>query len=156
MGRTTSNPCTYDQNVTTTWKNQLEFIWNILTSRSQWNKSHYICISISWDSIENKFFTIKMKKLVSAVQRIEKSLSKLVFRKKVCQKAILANFCMFYSLWQVCLEAKSSLESKILEIGFNPHTSLTLVQTFTLTLFRTISKAQMHKWGLRGRKYGFI
>jgi hypothetical protein len=37
---------------------------------------------------------------------------------------------------------KSSLESEILKIGFNPHTSLTLVQNFTLTLLRSISKAQ--------------
>ena len=79
-------------------------------------------------------------------------MSKLVFRKKVCEKTILANFCMFHSLLQVCLETKSSLESKILKIGFNPHTSLTLVQSFTLTLFRTISKAQNAQMRLEGSK----
>ena len=62
------------------------------------------------------------EKLVSCSSKNWESLSKLVLCKKVCQKAILENFCMFYSLWQVFLEAKSSLESKILEFGFNPHT----------------------------------
>ena len=75
--------------------------------------------------------------------------------RKVCQKAILANFCMFYSLWQIGWKEKSSLVRKILEFGFNPHTSHTLAQTFTLTLLRSISKDQMHKC-LRGQKWGFI
>ena len=87
-----------------------------------------------------------------AVLRIGKSLSKLVLREKVCQKAILANFCKFYSFLQTCLKAKSSLESKILEFGFNPHTSLTLAQTFTLTLLRSISKAQNAQMRLEGSK----
>ena len=47
---------------------------------------------------------------------------------------------------------KSSLESKILKIGFNPHTSLTLVQNFTLTLLRSISKAQNAQMRLEGSK----
>ena len=37
------------------------------------------------------------------------------------------------------------VEKQILKIVFNPHTSLTLVQNFTLTLLRSISKAQMWK-----------
>ena len=96
------------------------------------------------------------KKLVSCSSKNWEKFGKTGFSQKVCQKAILANFCMFHSLWQVCLKMNSSLERKILKIGFNPHTSLTLVQTFTLTLLYSISKAQMHKWGLKGRKYGFI
>ena len=37
MGSTTSNPCTVDEISSKTRKNQLEFIWKIFTSRSQWN-----------------------------------------------------------------------------------------------------------------------
>ena len=62
MGSTAKNPCTDDENATKTRKNQLEFIWKELSSISHWNKSHFIWMSISWDSIENKFFTIKMKR----------------------------------------------------------------------------------------------
>jgi len=61
MGQTASNPCTVDEISSKTRKNQLEFIWKIFASRSQWNKSHSIQISILWDSIENMFFTIKIK-----------------------------------------------------------------------------------------------
>jgi hypothetical protein len=41
---------------------------------------------------------------------------------------------------------------QILKIGFNPHTSLTLVQTFTLTLLRSIFKAQNAQMRLEGSK----
>ena len=51
----------------------------------------------------------------------------------------------FSKLLQVLLIFTNLFESKILEFGFNPHTSLTLAQTFTLTLLRLISKAQMCK-----------
>ena len=44
------------------------------------------------------------------------------------------------------------MESKILEFGFNPHTSHTLAQTFTLTLLRSISKAQNEQMRLQGSK----
>ena len=53
-------------------KNQLEFIWKDFTYRSQWNNSHLIQMSISWDSIENKFFTITMKKLSHEVRWMKK------------------------------------------------------------------------------------
>jgi hypothetical protein len=39
---------------------------------------------------------------------------------------------------------------QILKIGFNSHTSLTLVQNFTLTLLRSISNAQNAQMRLEG------
>ena len=92
------------------------------------------------------------KKLVSCSLKNWEKFVKTGFSQKVCQKAILANFCMFHSLWQVCLKMKSSLESKIVKISFNPHTSLTFVQTFTLTLLCLISKAQNAQMRLEGSK----
>ena len=77
-------------------------------------------------------------------------------QKQVCQKAILENFYKFYSLWKICWKAKSSLERKIHELSYNPHTSHKIAQTFTLTLLLSISKVQLCKWGLRGRKWGFL
>ena len=68
------------------------------------------------------------------------------FARKFVKKPFKQTFaCFTYFDNFFFLEAKSSLESKILEFGFNPHTSLTLAQTFTLTLLRLISKAQMCK-----------
>lgn len=92
------------------------------------------------------------KKLVSCSLKNWEKFVKTGFSQKVCQKAILANFCMFHSLWQVCLKMKSSLESKIVKISFNTHTSLTFVQTFTLTLLCSISKAQNAQMSLEGSK----
>ena len=116
MGSTASNPCTVDEISSKTRKNQLEFIWKIFASRSQLNKSHSIRISILWDSIENMFFTIKIKKLVSCSFKELRKVCQNWFFQESLSKAILEKFCMFHSLWQVCLKMKSSLESKFLKL----------------------------------------
>ena len=45
----------FDQN----WKNQLDFIWKDFDIRPWRYKSHSILRCISWDSVENKLFTIR-------------------------------------------------------------------------------------------------
>ena len=55
--------CTCDENSTKNWKNELDFTWKDFDSRSWRNKSHSILRCISWDSIENKFFTIHDEKV---------------------------------------------------------------------------------------------
>ena len=92
------------------------------------------------------------KNLVSYSSKNWKKFVKTGFSQKVCQKAI------FSKLLHVSLTLKSLFENEIfvgkqiLKIGFNPHTSLTLVQTFTLTLLRSISKAQNAQMRLEGSK----
>ena len=95
-------------------KNKLEFIWNIFTSRSQWNKSHSTQINISWDLIENVFFTIKMKKLVSCSSMNWEKFVKTSFMRKSLSKS------HFSKLLQVLLTLKNLLESKIFVGKQNP------------------------------------
>ena len=83
------------------------------------------CSSMNWEKFVKTCFT-------------QKSLSKIHFR----------------NLLQFLLTYKNSLESKILEFNFNPHTSHKIAQAFTRTLLLSISKAQLRKWGLRGSKMG--
>ena len=81
--------------------------------------------------------------------------------RKVCQNWFFAKSLSkshFSKLLHVSLTLTSFFENEIfvgkqiLKIGFNPHTSLTLVQNFTLTLFRSISKAQNAQMRLEGSK----
>ena len=78
-------------------------------------------------------------------------MSKLVFRKSLSKSH-------FSKLLHVSLTLKSLFENEIfigkqiLKIGFNTHTSLTLVQNFTLTLLRSISKDQNAQMRLEGSK----
>ena len=97
------------------------------------------------------FFTIKIKIQSHAVQRIEKICQNWFFAKSLSKSH-------FSKLLHVSLTLTSLFENEIfvgkqiLKIGFNPHTSLTLVQTFTLTLLRSISKAQNAQMRLEGSK----
>ena len=82
-------------------------------SRSQWNKSHSIWISILWDSIENMFFTIKIK--ISLMQFKE--------LRKVCQNWFFAKSLSkshFSKLLQVLLTFKNLFQSKIFFGKQNP------------------------------------
>ena len=54
-----------------------------------------------------------------------KSLSKLVLREKVCQKAKFENFYKFYSLWKLCWKAKIFIGKQ------NPWNSLTILTLLT-------------------------
>jgi hypothetical protein len=97
------------------------------------------------------FYTIKIK--ISLMQFKE--------LRKVCQNWFFAKSLSkshFRKLLHVSLTLTSLFENEIfvgkqiLKIGFNPHTSLTLVQNFTLTLLRSISKAQNAQMRLEGSK----
>ena len=77
------------------------------------------------------------KKLVSCGLKNWEKFVKIGFTRESVSKS------HFSKLLQVLIIFTNLFESKILEFGFNPHTSLTLAQTFTLTLLRLISKAQM-------------
>ena len=81
--------------------------------------------------------------------------------RKVCQNWFFARKFVrshFSKILHVSLTLTSFFENEIfvgkqiLKIGFNPHTSLTLVQNFTLTLLRSISKAQNAQMRLEGSK----
>ena len=150
MGQTTSNTCKVDEISSKTRKNQLEFIWKIFASRSKWNKYHSIQISISWESIKNMFFTIKMKKLVSCSSKNWEKFIKTGFTQESLSKS------HFSKILQVLLTLTNLLECKILEFSYNPHPSHKITQTFTLTLLLSISKAQLRKKNLRDWKWGFI
>ena len=92
------------------------------------------------------------KKLVSCSSKNWKKFVKTGFSQESLSKS------HFSKLLHVSLTLRSLFENEIfvgkqiLKIGFNPHTSLTLVQTFTLTLLRSISKAQNAQMRLEGSK----
>ena len=79
------------------------------------------------------------EKLVSCSLKNWEKFVKTGFTQEILSKS------HFRKLLLVLLTFTSLLESKILEFGFNPHTSLILAQTFTLTFLCLFSKAQMHK-----------
>ena len=157
MGWTTPNPCTVDEIATKnskklTWVHMKDFRFYITMKQVPFDSDKYLLIFDQKCVLHNQD-----EKLVScSLMNWEKFVKTSFTQKFFCQKAILANFNKFYSFWQVFWKAKSSLESKILEFGFNPHTSHKITQTFTVTLLLSISKSQLHKWGLRGQKWGFI
>ena len=145
MGQTASNPCTVDEISSKTRKNQLEFIWKIFTSRSQWNKSHWKCVlhnqdeklvlcnSKNWEKFVKSSFT-------------QESLSKSYFSKLLHVLITLKNF----------LERKIFIGKQNSWIQFQSSHFSHNCSNFHSTLLLLISNAQLHKWGLRGRKWGFI
>ena len=96
------------------------------------------------------------EKLVSCSSMNWEKFVKTGFTQKCLSKSHFSKFL------QVLLTLTNFLESKIIVgkqnpwIQFNPHTSHKIAQAFTLTLLLSISRAQLRKWGLRGRKWGFI
>ena len=85
------------------------------------------------------------EKLVSCGLKNWEKIVKIGFTRESLSKSHFSKLLQVLLILKTCLKAKSLLESKILEFGFNPRTCLTLAQTFTLTLLRLISKAQMCK-----------
>ena len=151
-GLNNQKPCMDNENSTKNWKNQLDFIWKDFTSRSQWNKSHSIRRCISWDSIENEF-SQSMMKIWSHEVRWKKKL-------EVGWKNVFVSWNgvrrLRFLTWTNFHTLHTLMNWKFFEIDHNPlnsHKTHTNSHSKSLHLF---SKAKMHKWGLRGRKWGVV